>query len=199
MPENWTTAQAAFVLNEPLDAFKKVVERGPVRAQVVRVGGLQVRKFALVDLVFLHAERELKTELTPKGRAGLYKALLNLPVYSARSEVAFGQFKFNIGRHLKEVKSKLKELEKLSNEIDTASGEPVIKGTQIEVYRLAALLDGGMTVESVLRDYPSLSENQVLAAKAYAESNPKVGRPYPKTTAKAAMRGSGLDALDGQG
>jgi uncharacterized protein (DUF433 family) len=199
MPEEWTTAQAAFVLNEPLDAFKKVVERGPVRARVVRIGGQRVRKFDLGDLVFLHAERELKTELTPKGRAELYQALTKLPVHHARPEVVFGHFKFEFGRHLQEVESKLKELELLSNEIDASRGEALIKGTRIEVFRIAALLDGGMTIETVLRDYPSLNERQAIAAKAYAEINPKVGRPYPKTTAKAAMRGSGLDALDGAG
>jgi uncharacterized protein (DUF433 family) len=196
MPQEWTTAQAAFVLNEELDVFKKVVERSPVKAHVVRVGGLQVRKFDLRDLVFLHAQRELKTELTPKGRADLYAALTKQPMQGNQSEVAFGSFRFAFGRHLREVESKLKELEKLASEIDVSSGEPPIKGTQIEVFRIAALLDGGMTVDAVLRDYPSLNERQVLAAKAYAEMNPKVGRPYPKITAKAAMRGSGLDALD---
>lgn len=197
MPQEWTTAQAAFVLNEKLDAFKKVVERGPVRARVVRVGGQRVRKFALGDLVFLLAERELKTELTPKGRADLYEALTKQPMDGAAPEVGFGHFRFEFGRHLRAVESKLKELEALSNEIDVSSGEALIKGTRIEAFRIAALLDGGMTVEAVLRDYPSLNERQVLVAKAYAEINPKVGRPYPKISAKAAMRGSGLDALDG--
>ena len=72
----------------------------------------------------------------------------------------------------------------------------LITGTQIEVHRIAALLDGGMTVEAVLRDYPSLSEHQVLAAKAYANANPNLGRPYPKQTAKAAMRAVDLTELD---
>ncbi len=199
MPEEWTTAQAAFVLNEQLDTFKRVVERGPVRARVARVGGTRVRKFHLGDLVFLHAERELKSELTPKGRADLYQALTQLPAQGARAEVSFGDFKFEFGRHLKEVEAKLKELEALSHEIDTTGGKAKIVGTRIEAFRIAALLDGGMTVAEVLHDYPSLSERQVLAAKAYAEINPKVGRPFPRTTAKAAMRGSGLDALDGGG
>jgi uncharacterized protein (DUF433 family) len=198
MPEEWTVAQAAFVLNEPLDAFKKAVERGPVRPRVVRIGGLRIRKFDLGDLVFLHAQRELKSELTPKGRAELYEAFTKLPHHGARSEVAFGHFKFEFGRHLKEVESKVQELEKLSSEIDDSRGEALIKGTRVEAFRIAALLDGGMTVAAVLRDYPSLTEHQVLAAKAYAEINPKVGRPYPKTTAKAAMRKSGLDALDAE-
>lgn len=196
MPEGWTTAQAAFVLNEPLDALKKIVERGPVKARVVRSGGLRVRKFALTDLIFLRAERELRTELTPKGRAELYRALAKLPDRPGRGEVAFGPFKFAFGRYLAEVEARLKELDRLADDIDTSEGEAVIKGTRIEAHRIAALLDGGMSVESVLRDYPSLSEHQVIAARAYAEINPKVGRPYPKMTAKAALRGTGLDALD---
>jgi uncharacterized protein (DUF433 family) len=188
MPEEWTTAQAAYVLNESLDAFKKVIERGPIKSRVERVGGLRVRKFSLRDLVFLHAQRELKNELTPRGRARLYEALAKLPAHSTRSEVAFGEFRFEFGRHLKEVGSKLKMLEKLSNEIDPAGGAALIKGTRIEAFRIAALLDGGMTMEDVLRDYPTLSERQVLAAKAYAEINPKVGRPFPKRTVKSALR-----------
>ncbi|WP_408004521.1 DUF433 domain-containing protein [Pseudorhizobium endolithicum] len=42
----------------------------------------------------------------------------------------------------------------------------------------------GATVEEVLRDYPSLKEQQVVAARAYAEAHSKAGRPYPKQTAK---------------
>ncbi len=196
MPREWTTAQAAYVLNVTLDTFKKAVERGPVRARVARQGGLRVRKFALRDLVFLHAERELKAELTPKGRAELYRAMAHLPDCVAAPEVAFGDLKFDFGRHLRMVETKLKEIDLLSDEVESSGGEALIKGTRIEVFRIAALLDGGMTVDAVLHDYPSLTERQVLAAKAYAAVNPKVGRPYPGITAKAAMRGSGLDALD---
>jgi uncharacterized protein (DUF433 family) len=188
MPQEWTAAQAAFVLNEPLDAFKKVVERGPVKPRVVRVGGLRVRKFDLGALVFLQAQGELKAELTPKGRAELYAAMTRLPNLDAATEVAFGDLKFAFGRSLQKVESRLKELDKLSGEIDATGGEPMIRGTRVEVFRLAALLDGGMTVEAVLRDYPSLNARQVLAARAYAQINPKIGRPYPAKTAKAAMR-----------
>jgi uncharacterized protein (DUF433 family) len=70
--------------------------------------------------------------------------------------------------------------------IDQTGDEPVIKGTDINVYRIAAL-HAGMTVEEILRDYPTLSEQQVHAAKAYANSHPNAGRPYPKITAKKAM------------
>ena len=75
-------------------------------------------------------------------------------------------------------------------------GEALIKGTRIEAHRIAALLDGGMPIEEILADYPSLDEAQVSAAKAYADTHPKPGRPYPAMTDKAAMRSADLDDLD---
>ena len=194
MPETLTTAQAAFVVGEPLDAFKKAVERAPVKLRVVKRGGRPVRQFKLADLVFLHAYGELKQEFTPKSQAALYQALLKGP--HARNEVIFGNHSYNIGRHVQIIQSKLKKLEELANQIDSSG---LIKGTRIEAHRIAALLDGRTSVEDVLRDYPSLKEGQVLAAKAYAEANPKAGRPYPKQTAKAAMRAADLSALDNEG
>ncbi len=75
-------------------------------------------------------------------------------------------------------------------------GEALLKGTNAEVYRIAALLDGGMPVDAVLADYPSLAHEQVMTAKVYADAHPKPGCPYPPLTAKQALRGAGLDALD---
>ena len=83
-----------------------------------------------------------------------------------------------------------------SDEIETSTGVALINGTNVEAHRIAALLAGGMTAVAVMRDYPSLTERQVLAAKAFAEINPVVGTHYPPKTAKAALRGSGLAALD---
>jgi uncharacterized protein (DUF433 family) len=193
--ETLTTAQAAFIVGEPLDAFKKSVEKAPVKPRVVRKGGRPVRQFGLADVVFLHAYKELKQEFTPKSQAALYKALHAVLIKRSdtRSEVTFGNHKYDIGRHISVVRSKLKDLEQLAEQID-ASG--LIKGTGIEAHRIAALLDGGMAAEEILRDYPSLKKKQVLAAKAYAEANPKAGRPYPKLTAKAALRAADLSALD---
>lgn len=199
MSEPLTTAQAAFVVGQPLDAFRKVIEKAPVKLNVIKRGGHRIRQFGLADLVFLHAYSELKQELTPKSQAALYQAMRVIPRLKLRDEVAFGNQRYNVRRHVQLVESKLKELEKLAGQIETSGGEAVIKGTHIEAHRIAALLDGGMTVGDVLRDYPSLRESQVLAAKAFAEANPKAGRPYPAATAKSAMRAADLTALDDDG
>ena len=89
---------------------------------------------------------------------------------SAR-EVVFGEFKFNYRAFLDSFESKLKELKQLTSSIDTSGQEPLIKGTAIEAHRIAALLAGGMTMDEVLRDYPSLTKQKVLAAKIFAQSH----------------------------
>jgi uncharacterized protein (DUF433 family) len=193
--QGWTTAQAAFIVGEDPQAFTKVIERSPVKPQVVRRGRLSIRYFGLADLVYIHALGDLTKAFTVETRADLYVALKHAPGHGLR-EIAFGAHKYNIHRHLRSVQAKVKQLEKLSSRIDTSRGEALIKGTTIEAYRVAALLDGGMTIEEVLGDYPSLNAEKVLAAKAYSEANPKPGRPFPKRTAKAAMRGVDLAALD---
>jgi hypothetical protein len=49
--EGLTTAQAAFVVGEPLDAFKKVVERAPIKLSLVIRGGRKIRQFGDAELV----------------------------------------------------------------------------------------------------------------------------------------------------
>jgi uncharacterized protein (DUF433 family) len=191
----WTTAEAAFIVGEPLASFKKVVERSPVKPAIARRGRISVRCFALRDLVFLSAYRDLQKDFTNDGRTRIYDALLRL-ADPAPNRVEAGDIAFNFHRHLAVVEAKVRSLETYENQIDTARGEAVIKGTSIEVHRLAALFDGGMTAEEIEADYPSLNREQVLAALAWAVSHPKPGRPFPKRTAKAAMRDVDLSALD---
>src|SRR3954468_14269913 len=50
--------------------------------------------------------------------------------------------------------------------------DPTIAGTTIPIYQVTALLDGGLTVDQVIEDFPSLSREQILYAKQYADNNP---------------------------
>lgn len=196
MTDVLTTAQAAFVLGKQIDDFQRTVDKSPVKPRVVSRGGRRVRQFRLADLVFFHAYSELKRDLTPKSQEALYKAMRKLPAEPESNEVFFGNHAYRIDAHLKAVKSGLEELKALADEIVVDGKETYIRGTRIEPHRIAALYDGGMAVDEILRDYPSLSQRQVLAAKAYSDANPKRGRPYPGLTAKAALRQADLSALD---
>lgn len=47
-------------------------------------------------------------------------------------------------------------------------GKPVIKGTRIPVYIVLNLLAGGLKAEHVLKEYPDLTNKDILACLEYA-------------------------------
>jgi uncharacterized protein (DUF433 family) len=192
----FTAAEAAFVLREPVRVVKKSLDLGPVRPVLVRRAGIPVRAIEWRDLFYLYAVRALRDELTPKARSEFYEALQQTPI-EHRDEVRFGRFRVSVRDLVQEVERRTSDLAALAEKVEfQADGEPLLKGTQVEVYRIAALLEGGASIDQVLQDYPSLSRQQVETSQAYAEAYPKAGRPYPRTSIKRALQGAGLEALD---
>jgi uncharacterized protein (DUF433 family) len=51
-------------------------------------------------------------------------------------------------------------------------GTPVIKGTRVPVFHIAAEVEAGTPVAQILRSYPSLNEWQIEAAASYARAVP---------------------------
>lgn len=193
---SFTPAEVAFVLREPIKAVKKALDEGPVRPTIRRRSRGVVRAVEWRDLVYLYAVGCLKDELTPKARRDFYEALGDADVHTDDT-VRFGRLSIAIGDLRAEVEERARALTELSNSVSFGSdGEAVLKGSGIPVHRIAALLDGGATVEEVCEDYPSLSPEDVETARAYASAHPKAGRPYPRVSVKRALRGAGLEALD---
>jgi uncharacterized protein (DUF433 family) len=58
-------------------------------------------------------------------------------------------------------------LERISVNPNICFGKPCIKGTRIWVALLLDMLADGMAVEDVLKEYPQLKREDVLAAMAY--------------------------------
>jgi uncharacterized protein (DUF433 family) len=193
---HFTPAEAAYVLREPVRLVKKALDAGPVRPALSRKAGAPVRTIAWPDLFYLFAVKELRDELTPKARTEFHRALQGSAL-AQDGEVRFGRFRVAVADLVREVDRRTAELAGLATRIDfRPDGEPVLKGSDIEVHRIKALLDGGLSVDEVLSDYPSLTRDAVVTARAYAEAHPKPGRPYPGTTVKRAMQRAGLEALD---
>lgn len=76
---------------------------------------------------------------------------------------------------------------------DVAAKDPLIAGTKAPIYKIAALLDGGSSLEEVMRDYPSLTRVQIEKAWEYSKANPYRGRPYPSGSLKRALREMDFD------
>lgn len=53
-------------------------------------------------------------------------------------------------------------------------GKPVIKGTRITVYDVLQLLAQGVTHEEIIKDFPQLNEEQILACLAYAANKERI-------------------------
>lgn len=192
----FTAAEVAFVLREPVKTIKKALDDGPVQAKLIAKAGGTVRAVEWSDLLYLFAVRALRDELTPKARNEFYHALKREPGEQTR-EVRFGRLSVAIDDLRAEVEDRARDLVELAKKVEfQKDGEAVLKDSSVEVYRIAALLNGGLTPEDICKDYPSLSLEAVAVAKAYAEAHPKSGRPYPSTTVKRALAGAGLEALD---
>jgi uncharacterized protein (DUF433 family) len=81
----------------------------------------------------------------------------------------------------KAVDERLRQLTKARQMViedpEILSGTPVIKGSRIPVYDIAASFDSGTPVERILKSYPSLKEWQIELASFYARAVPPRGRP----------------------
>jgi uncharacterized protein (DUF433 family) len=58
-------------------------------------------------------------------------------------------------------------------------GEPVIKGTRVTVRTILASLAEGARVEDILKDFPSLNEEQVRGVIAFAAASAQEDLPLP--------------------
>ena len=59
-------------------------------------------------------------------------------------------------------------LERISSDPDILHGKPCVRGTRIPVYLIVSLIAEGETVENIIKDYPSLTPEDIRAALRYA-------------------------------
>jgi uncharacterized protein (DUF433 family) len=79
--------------------------------------------------------------------------------------------------------------------ISTLPPEPLIDGTNIPVFRIAALLRGGMTVIQVMEDFPSLTRREIEEAEEYADEHENIWKEYPAFSLKRLLQDSGFSKL----
>lgn len=58
-------------------------------------------------------------------------------------------------------------------------GEPVIKGSRVTVRTVLASLAEGMSVEEIVKDFPTLDETAVRAVIAFAAASAEEDLPIP--------------------
>lgn len=185
-PQTLTLSEAGYILERSPTTINKVVDTGVMRARQRRVGKVVQRLLGPAELRFLLLAEQLEGDLTPAGRRRLYGAVRRL----ARDahHLTLGEIVLDLGRIDAELHTRLQRLERVREKVDVGMDrdEPVIQGTSIPVYMVAALAREE-TTDEILEDYPSLSREQVEAAIDYARAYPKRGRPYPGSSLKRTL------------
>lgn len=59
-------------------------------------------------------------------------------------------------------------LDRISIDPNICHGQACVKGTRIPVHQLVHMLANGDTIEDLLREYPSLKREDILASLEYA-------------------------------
>lgn len=189
-----TLPEAAQVLKIGVERIRKAVERGGLDPTYMLVGNRRIRALDGVDLVFLRLSRPYSRGV----RDALYRALKHAPEDRLLRDSFTIQVKGSAGRtsvidvplqrSVAETLAGIEELERTERLIAPGEDGGVIRGTGVEAHRIAALAEGGMSTDEILRDYPNLTAEQVKAAVDYAAAHPKQGRPYPRRTVRSVLR-----------
>lgn len=67
--------------------------------------------------------------------------------------------------------------DRIVREPGIVGGEPVLKGTRVTLRTVLASLAEGATIREILEDFPTLSEEDVLAAIAFAAASAQEDLP----------------------
>ncbi len=69
--------------------------------------------------------------------------------------------------------------EHITRDPNVCGGEPVIKGTRVTLRTILASLAEGSAIQEILQDFPTLSEEDVRAAIAFAATSAQDDLPAP--------------------
>ncbi|MHB8482965.1 MAG: DUF433 domain-containing protein [Nitrospiria bacterium] len=68
---------------------------------------------------------------------------------------------------------------RIVRDLKICGGEPVIKGTRVTLHTILASLAEGATIQEILEDFPTLTEEDVRAVIAFAAASAEDDLPLP--------------------
>ena len=150
-------------------------------------GPLQPRSFKSHACIFISFYFQSANRLTPEERQRTI-ALASQPSFdwkAAKNLVRDEFLTIDFAPFRQAVDERLSRLQTARSMVisdpEILSGTPVIRGTRVPVYEVAASVAAGVSVDEILQGYPSLKGDQVELAALYAEANPQRGRPRQRT------------------
>jgi uncharacterized protein (DUF433 family) len=184
--KTFTPSEAAVISGVPVQAVHKAIDKGPLESARGRKPGKQ--RLTDTDLIYLTIisifDRRL-VQLTEQAKSRLRKAIAAYcrTGRKAGKLILFDGLELEVRPVVTRVQSKAALLDRANKIVTTNShirgGEPVIRGTRIGVYEVAAMAEGASDkeIEEILDGYPTLKREHLDLARMYAAAHPRRGRP----------------------
>ena len=173
-----TTREVAVLSGASVPTVKKALQQQKLKARKVKSGLVMEPRAVPAMAAFNGLGVRLSQVAQRRVRDGLFAKSDGLPVQIQLSEVLVlrvtDEIRASYQRAIEYVDARDRYLE---HRADILGGTPVIKGTRLSVYALAARVDGGESLSDIETDYPDVSTAAIRGAIDYARAHPPVGRP----------------------
>ena len=176
-----TVAEAAVVAGVSTRDVHRVIDEHILPESFYDVR--EARLFSSRACVFIAFYFEAAGRLTSEERhraialasrdSTVRKALPNV-VHDGFLTIDFAPFRARVDERLRRLNAARAQV---SADGEILGGTPVIRGTRVPVYDVAASVAAGNPMERILSSYPGLNRKQVELATLFAEANPQRGRP----------------------
>ncbi len=179
------TCVAGFLGKEITEAaVNKAVDDGIVRRKLDKRHAARrpIRQLDEAAVLFIVSCKVISVTLSKQKKRELYSWLADDRERNARTWSPSPMLQFVPGPHLKAWRNLINHYAEardrhIVHDPEIMGGLPVIRGTRIPVYSVAARVDGGDSLEEIEADYPYVPLNALKAAVLYARSHAKPGRP----------------------
>jgi len=183
----FTPTEAAVLTRLSLKAVNNAIDKRTIPAVPGNRAGHATRLLDIHALMSLTLERRLADRFAPELRRQLFAALpaasrAMLPGASRTTVSLEGGFlKVDLRESRRELATSIRLLRRARQLVhshpDIMGGDPVFRGTRIQVHMIAGQLEQGATETDLLEDYPRMTAEMLQLAPLYSAAYPLRGRP----------------------
>ena len=188
-----TVREASFITGISVPAVNRAIDHNRIPTGIIK--RKHTRLLTDTGVFILAVSKELKQRVPEETQKLLLTNVVKLiKRHRKRSFASLGKVSYAIGALTyvmelkpiaKQVEQNRRRLEKLMKTVvqdpEIQAEAPTFKGTRVLVYPVAQALERGVPEEELLEDYPSLTRDMLEAARIYAETKPRRGRPRADT------------------
>jgi uncharacterized protein (DUF433 family) len=197
--ETLTTTEAAVVAGITLRNVNRAIDEKILPEALYTAGKSGARRINAEACVFLSFYFEAAHRLTSEERLRIIVAASQQRSTEPESDleeqwlIRQEFLTIDLAPFLSGVRQRLARLkaarELVVEDPEILNGTPVIRGTRVPVYDVAALANAGEPIKDLLEDYPRINANAICLAQLFAEANPLQGKPrrFPSLPAGATI------------